>query len=284
MNKIGLKSLSRLHPCNLALVYRYFSKVIGGNRALAHFLAYYVKPCPGDRLLDVGCGPGRLAENLPPGVDYVGIDSNELDISWARQKFQGMNGRDFRCCRLEEISAAESGFDIILMSGLLHHLSDPEHGWRVLLTLLRPGGFMNIGLYSELARQNVVGAREFIARRGYGHTVEDIRACRQAIITIQGDAPWRSVLRWTDFYSTSACRDLIFHVQEHRFTIPRIKAFLTNNGLAFIGFNIDPRTLARYRKRFLDDPAAVNLDFWDVFEHENPDTFSGMYQFCVQKP
>ena len=142
MNKIGLKSLSRLHPCNLALVYRYFSKVIGGNRALAHFLAYYVKPCPGDRLLDVGCGPGRLAENLPPGVDYVGIDSNELDISWARQKFQGMNGRDFRCCRLEEISAAESGFDIILMSGLLHHLSDQEvlEVMKASMALLKTGG------------------------------------------------------------------------------------------------------------------------------------------------
>lgn len=126
MYKIVFKSLTRLHPCNLALVYRYFSKVIGGNRALAHFLSHYVKPCPGDRLLDVGCGPGRLAENLPPGVDYVGIDSNELDISWARKNSQGVSGRDFRCCRLEEIPATEGGFDIILMSGLLHHLNDQE--------------------------------------------------------------------------------------------------------------------------------------------------------------
>ena len=246
------------------------------------------KKAPIDILI-AGCGTGQQSVETAqsfPEARVLAIDLSLASLGYAMRKTRelGLTNIEYSQADILQLGGIGRTFDVIDSSGVLHHLSDPEHGWRVLLTLLRPGGFMNIGLYSELARQNVVGAREFIARRGYGHTVEDIRACRQAIITIQGDAPWRSVLRWTDFYSTSACRDLIFHVQEHRFTIPRIKAFLTNNGLAFIGFNIDPRTLARYRKRFLDDPAAVNLDFWDVFEHENPDTFSGMYQFCVQKP
>ena len=67
---------------------------------------------------------------------------------------------------------------------MLHHLADPQAGWRVLLSLLRPGGVMHIGLYSELARQDVVRARAFIAERGYGQTADDIRRCRQDLFAL----------------------------------------------------------------------------------------------------
>ena len=56
-------------------------------------------------------------------------------------------------------------FDFIDTSGVLHHLADPWSGWRILLSLLRPGGPMQVGLYSELARRNVVAARALIAER-----------------------------------------------------------------------------------------------------------------------
>ena len=61
-------------------------------------------------------------------------------------------------------------FDLIESNGVLHHMADPWAGWRVLLSLLRPGGFMRIGLYSEIARWGVVAARALIAQQGYGAT------------------------------------------------------------------------------------------------------------------
>ena len=42
-------------------------------------------------------------------------------------------------------------FDIIESAGVLHHMSEPMTGWRVLTDLLKPSGLMRIGLYSELA-------------------------------------------------------------------------------------------------------------------------------------
>jgi hypothetical protein len=87
-----------------------------------------------------------------------------------------------------------------------------------------------------------------------------------------------------DFYSTSACRDLLFHVQEHRTTLPQLKATLAQLGLNFIGFMLDPDTAAAYTSQFPDDPARTNLDHWHAFETARPDTFSHMYQFWVQKP
>ena len=83
----------------------------------------------------------------------------------------------------------------------LHHLADPFAGWRVLLSLLRPGGFMAIGLYSELARGHIAAARSFIAERGYPPTAEAIRLCRQELMGLA--APHRS-RRWCDPRTFSA--------------------------------------------------------------------------------
>jgi SAM-dependent methyltransferase len=175
-------------------------------------------------------------------------------------------------------------FDVIESSGVLHHLADPFAGWRVLLSLLRPGGFMTIGLYSEIARANIVGARAFIAERGYAATAEDIRRCRQDIIALDdGRHALRSIAKIGDFFSTSGCRDLLFHVQEHRLNLTRIAEFLAANDLRFIGFELEPSVLRQYLSKVPADTAMIDLASWDVFERENPDTFSAMYQFWVQK-
>jgi hypothetical protein len=142
---------------------------------------------------------------------------------------------------------------------------------------------MFVGLYSKFARHEITLARDFIARRGYNPTADDIRRCRQELMALDDAAPLKSVTKFWDFYTTSTCRDLIFHVQEHQFTIPDIKAFLVANGLTFIGFIVDPAIQQHYRVRFPQDATLTNLDYWNVLEVENPLIFKGMYQFWVQK-
>ena len=176
-------------------------------------------------------------------------------------------------------------FDVIDCTGVLHHLEDPVAGWKILCSLLRPGGVMRVGLYSETARRHVVRAREFIAAGGYAPTPEGIRACRAAILAQQGDPLLARVARGEDFYSLSGCRDLIFHVQEQRFTLPRIAAILGELDLRFIGFEWpDGDAAARYRARFPDDSAMTDLGHWHALETDRPDTFVLMYQFWVEKP
>jgi SAM-dependent methyltransferase len=174
-------------------------------------------------------------------------------------------------------------FDVIASGGVLHHLADPFEGWRILLSRLRPGGLMQLGFYSRLARRHVIKAREIIAARGYASTPDDIRRFRR---DLAADA--RDELNWLsktqDFYSTSEFRDLVFHVQEHCLTLDQIDSFLRESGLDFLGFELDPVALQQYRARFSDDPAARNLRNWARFEADNPDTFTAMYQFWIQRP
>ena len=151
----------------------------------------------------------------------------------------------------------------------------------MLVSLLRPGGVMHIGLYSALARSDIRAARALIIDRGYQETAADIRRCRQELLSFEDGTPFKNVTRYGDFFTTGECRDLLFHVQERQFTIPEIKDFLTENGLTFLGFT---GTVAQaYRSRFPEDQAMTDLDRWHAFETENPMTFVNMYQFWVQK-
>ena len=86
-----------------------------------------------------------------------------------------------------------------------------------------------------------------------------------------------------DFFSISTCRDLLFHVQEQALPLRDIDDFLRGNGMAFLGFSIEEAVLSAYRRRYPQDLAATDLNHWREFETANPDSFSGMYQFWLQK-
>jgi SAM-dependent methyltransferase len=184
---------------------------------------------------------------------------------------------------LLELGSLDRQFDVVASVGVLHHLSDPFAGWRVLLSLLRPGGFMNLGFYSEVARRDLVRTQAFITEHGYRAVANDIRRSRQDLMDPGQRANFAMTLGSPDFYSMSACRDLLFHAQEHRMTLTGIDTFLSDNGLAFLGFEIDDAVLQAYKRRFPGDPAATNLAQWQTFENDNPNTFAGMYQFWIRK-
>ena len=88
-----------------------------------------------------------------------------------------------------------------------------------------------------------------------------------------------------DFFTVSELRDLVFHVREHRMTIPQIANFLRDNKLQFLGFELDPESAHNYRVRF---PARPHHDESPkrphTFETAHPETFHYTYQFWVRAP
>ena len=249
-------------------------------------------PMPDDsapEVLIAGCGTGIhsiFTAQRFRGSRVLAIDLSLSSISYAKRKTRelGLANIEYAQADILKIGDIARTFDIIESGGVLHHLADPFMGWRTLLSRLRPGGFMNLGFYSELARRHVVKTREFIAARGYASTPDDIRRFRQDLIANDMSAELQGLSQLQDFYSTSDCRDLLFHVQEHRLSLGQVESFLDEVGLQFIGFQLDLLVLNQYRARFADDPRGTNLRNWARFEADNPDTFIGMYQFWVQRP
>jgi 2-polyprenyl-3-methyl-5-hydroxy-6-metoxy-1,4-benzoquinol methylase/Flp pilus assembly protein TadD len=238
-------------------------------------------------ILIAGCGTGQqaiLTAQQFEGARMLAIDLSRASLAYAAGKTRAL-GLDIEYAQADimRLGTLQRRFDLIESGGVLHHLADPYAGWRALLSLLRPGGFMRIGLYSEIARRGVVAARAIVAENGYGSTPAEIRRFRLELMQ-GGDEPARDILKFNDFYSMSECRDLVFHTQEHRMTVPEIGNFLSQERLQLLGLEIDRTTARQYAARFPADPAMTDLDCWHAFEQENPSTFQGMYVFWVQKP
>jgi tetratricopeptide (TPR) repeat protein/SAM-dependent methyltransferase len=239
-------------------------------------------------ILIAGCGTGRAAIEFARQMRtarLLAIDLSLASLSYAKRMAEAfyLDNVEFGQADLMMLGTTGRQFDFIETSGVLHHLADPWAGWRVLLSLLRPGGIMQVGLYSALARQNVVAARALIAERGYPPNPAGIRRCREYIMATD-DPLLESVMQFGDFFSIGECRDLLFHVQEHRTTLPEIKAFLVANDLNFAGFIPEPSIMRRFAARFPGRSALLDLDCWNSFETEAPGTFGAMYQFWVRKP
>ena len=172
----------------------------------------------------------------------------------------------------------ERRFDLIEAIGVLHHLADPFAGWRALLARLRTSGVMMVGLYSRMARKELAQARAHIESHRFG--VDNIAAARQSLMA---QPHFAALAERPDFFTTSNCRDLLMHVQEQQVTLAEISTFLEAQHLTLLGFALDDAILARYRREFPSDATATDLANWQAFESANPDTFSAMYQFWVQK-
>jgi 2-polyprenyl-3-methyl-5-hydroxy-6-metoxy-1,4-benzoquinol methylase len=114
----------REHLLGSAAGYRLFKVATRGDRTMGRMTTQYVRPQPGERILDVGCGYGDLASHLPE-VKYVGIDSNEKYIACAK-RLQDAHGK-FIVADVTDLSVETLGkFDVGIAIGVLHHLSDAD--------------------------------------------------------------------------------------------------------------------------------------------------------------
>ncbi len=242
------------------------------------------------QVLIAGCGTGQqaiTAANRYANSEVLAVDLSRMSIAYATQKAEqlGVDNIRFAQADILGLGVLEQQFHLVEAGGVLHHMNDPMAGWRVLVDRTAQGGLMKIGLYSEAARKAVVAARELIAQRGWPPTVAGIREARRQIALLPDDHPARPVLYSPDFVSISGTRDLIFHVCEHRFTIPQLADCFEQLGLQFVGFQHPrPEVAGWYADRWPDDAAQTDLNRWHEVEQAHPEAFAGMYQFWCHKP
>jgi tetratricopeptide (TPR) repeat protein/SAM-dependent methyltransferase len=265
---------------------------VGEPMTMEQYFGSWFEPRPGghDRvdILVAGCGTGQnLVETAQQfkGAQVVAVDLSRASLCYAKRQALALGLTNIAFGEADILALGEIGrsFDIVDASGVLHHMADPWAGWRVLLALLRPGGFMRVGLYSKLGRSAVNAARSFVAERGYAPTAADIRRSRQDILALADGELAKKVATDLDFFTISECRDMLFHVQEHQLTLPEIARFVGENDIEFLGFVADAGIVRQFQARFPQDRAVADLALWHAFEIDNPDAFAGMYQLWIRK-
>lgn len=239
-------------------------------------------------ILVAGCGTGQESIEVAqqfPRAHVLAVDLSLASLAYAERKARELRIGNVEHAQADLMKLGSLGrrFDLIYAVGVLHHLADPMRGWQELVSVLAADGRMLVGLYSERSREDVVAARAFIAERGYVATAPDIRRCRQDLMSFERGAPFSRLALRADFYVTGECRDLLFHVREHRFTLPEIRRSLDALGLQFDGFVLESQFARRHAERYRSGTGLEHVEDWEAFEAEFPDAFAGMYIFWVRK-
>jgi SAM-dependent methyltransferase len=114
-----------------------------GTDRVRYWCLEQAKIAPGQRVLDVGCGPAYYLDRLPDGVEYYGFDTNEPYLAYARKRFGDRGQFHARTLTVDALRDLPP-FDAVLLFGLLHHLDDDACA--VLLDVaargLAPGGLV----------------------------------------------------------------------------------------------------------------------------------------------
>jgi len=254
---------------------------------VANFPKYKAYLSSIDTMLIAGCGTGRhpiqVALNYP-WIKITAIDISYRSIGYAAMMAEkaGATNIKFSVCDILDLNNVDKQYDMIDCIGVLHHLKHPEKGLQALLSKLRKGGLVRLGLYSKSAREAIIRFRENNKLDGRQINSSTIREIRHQILE-KNDPQDRTILQLDDFYTLSGCRDLMLHEQETQYTIPELKNLLEHNNLTFLGLGMPHRLLAStIQQNFGANADIHDIDNWQKAESLSPFLFSSMYNFFTQ--
>jgi carbamoyltransferase len=173
-------------------------------------------------ILEVGCGTGQLTNFL--GIScrqVIGTDMclNSLRLAEKFRREHGLNRVRFVQMNLFKPCFKPEQFDVVLCNGVLHHTADPRGGFQIIQRLVRPGGYVIIGLYNK-----------------YGRLLMDLR---RNIFRVTGGRG-----KWIDAYLRSRnmsaekrrawFNDQYRHPHESKHTIGEVLEWFEESGLEFV--------------------------------------------------
>jgi SAM-dependent methyltransferase len=123
-------------------VYASFAGFVTGNgRFLDVYVRKHIRAQSGDKILDIGCGPGSILDVLTDNCVYTGFDISGSYIDSA-QRHYGNRGSFFVSGVKESLVGAFPGHDLVVATGVLHHLSDDlaQLLLQIAWSNLKPGG------------------------------------------------------------------------------------------------------------------------------------------------
>lgn len=242
-------------------------------------------------ILIAGCGTGRHAIHTATrftNCRVLAIDVSAVSLAYARRMSEelGIKNITYRQMDIKALPTLNQTFDIVECLGVLHHFQEPEDILKPLMACLKPRGFLKLGLFSQLARECVREARQFVNELNVERNLKGLHIARQQLMNLPEHHPAAEIINhsFSDFHSTSACWHLLFEENERQFNLTEIEGLLNKYSLDFLGFETQRKQIFTLYQQFCShDPSAQDLSSWAAFEEKYPRSFEGMYQFWCQK-
>jgi SAM-dependent methyltransferase len=196
---------------------------------------------PGADILIAGCGTYQAAViafmNRAAKVVAIDVSRSALDHEQYLKDKHRLQNLELRLLPIEEVSALGSDFDLIVSSGVLHHMADPLVGLTALGECLRRDGALGVMLYAKYGRVGVEILESVFRDLGLSQDEASVQLVKDALAVLPGDHPVRGYLKVArDLLSDGALVDTFLHSRQRSYTVQQCLDLVSSAGLAFQGW------------------------------------------------
>ena len=189
-------------------------------------------------ILVAGCGTSQAARYAlrEPDARVTAIDVSDTSLRHTRdlQRKYNLDNLELHQLPIERVREIGRSFDLVVCTGVLHHLPDPDVGLRALRDVLRPSGAMRLMVYARYGRAGIYMMQEYCRLLGIEASAADLQTLRAALEALPADHPISGLLRRSkDFWRPEAMADALLHPQDRAYTVPEFYAWLDRCGMSF---------------------------------------------------
>ncbi|MEO0031739.1 MAG: hypothetical protein RIS94_1497 [Pseudomonadota bacterium] len=189
-------------------------------------------------ILIAGCGTNQAAviAHTNPGARIVAIDISQTSLDhhrWLKDRY-ALDNLELHRLPIEDAAALGRTFDLILSTGVLHHMASPEQGARALASCLAPDGVMALMLYARYGRIGVEILQSVYRDLGLGRDAPSLGLVRESLGALPPDHPIHPYMNVApDLQYDAGLIDTFLHGRDRSFTIDDCRALVEGVGLVF---------------------------------------------------
>jgi SAM-dependent methyltransferase len=192
-------------------------------------------------ILIAGCGANQAAAFAftNPGARVVAVDISQaaLDHHQYLKDKHGLWNLDVRLLPIEELPTLGLDFDLVVATGVLHHLADPQAGMTALARCLRRDGVIGVMVYAKYGRIGVEMLESVFGDLGLRQDDASLRVVRETISLLPADHPARIYLNMAQGrQSDTVLVDTFLRGPARSFTVDGCLDLVAAAGLAFQGW------------------------------------------------
>jgi SAM-dependent methyltransferase len=185
-----------------------------------------------------GCGTTQAAKVALrwPRAAVTGIDVSAASIAFAEglKRRHGLNNLQLRRLPVERAAELWRSFDLVVCTGVLHHLPDPDAGLRALRAVIAPQGALQLMVYAPYGRAGIYLIQDYCRRLRIEPTAPEILDLIVSLRALSPDHPLVPVLRKSqDLMTREGLADALLNPQDRSYSVPELLELLAGAGLTF---------------------------------------------------
>jgi len=193
-------------------------------------------------ILVAGCGTWQSAKYAVcrPQARIVGIDVSPTSLEHTqrlKQKYT-LKNLETRQLSIEEVGELGCAFDLVVCTGVLHHLYDSDAGLRALRSVMKPGGTLYLMVYAPYGRTGVYMLQDYCRRLGIGTSPQELDDLVASLKALPRQHPLAALLGGSrDAANADALADALLNPRDRSFSVPQLFDLIERNRMAFQRWN-----------------------------------------------